>query len=72
MLLRPLLQFTLKRDNARCEHSELQAPTPSLLHSAHQLSVGEHLPSLTHHVLVLCLTLSLQVIVFLHLLHETR
>lgn len=44
LLLWPLLQFTLKRDNARCDHSELQAPTPPSLHSAHQLSVGEHFP----------------------------
>lgn len=48
MLLRPLLQFTLKRDNARCDHSELQAPTPPSLHSAHQRSVGEHFPSRAH------------------------
>ena len=64
MLLRPLLQFTLKRDNARCDHSELQAPTPPSLHCAHQLSVGEHFPlARTHHPVL---------VVFAQLCHSTR
>jgi hypothetical protein len=69
MLLRPLLQFTLKRDNARCDHSELQAPTPPSLHYAHQLSVGEHFPSCARIMYsFFCSTLSLKAIIFLLLL----